>query len=74
MPRSKLVCNLGLDDFFMLPDSSEVWRKKSSDHIFVVDASGDNVKRFKAYRCVSLYDNSQEVTLPANQRVDLLDN
>ena len=73
MSKSKLVCNLGLADFFTLPDSPEVWRKCGGEPIFIVDASGDYVKRYKGYKCKSLYDDKIEVTLPANQRVELVD-
>ena len=73
MARTKLVCNLGMADFFTLPDSNEVWRKKGGDPIFIVDASGDYVKRYKAYECESLYDPEQKIRLPGNQRVDLVE-
>ena len=71
--KSKLVCNLGMADFFTLPGSAEVWRKKGGDPVYVVDASGDYVKRYKAYDCESLYDREQTVRLPGNQRVELVD-
>lgn len=73
MSRSRLVCNLGMADFFTLPDSNEVWRKKGNDPVFVVDASGDYVKRYKMYECESLYDSSKHIRLKANDRVDLVD-
>ena len=73
MARSKLVCNLNLDDFFTLPDSGEVWRK-TDERIWVTDVSGDTLKRYQAYKCVSLYDNTKEVALKGTQRVDLVDN
>ena len=73
MGRSKLVCNLGMADFFTLPDSGEVWRKKGNEPTFVVDASGDYVKRYKVYECESLYDSSQTVKLKSNDRVELVD-
>ena len=73
MAKTKLVCNLGMADFFMLPYSSEVWRKKGGGPIYIVDASGDYVKRYKAYECESLYDPEQQIRLPGNQRVDLVD-
>ena len=73
MGKSRLVCNLGMDDFFALPESSEVWRRKCGDPVYIVDASGDYVKRYKAYECESLYDADQKITLPGNQRVDLVD-
>ena len=73
MGKSRLVCNLGMADFFTLPDSAEVWRKKRTEPIRIVDASGDYVKRYKAYECESMYDSSQTVRLSGNQRVDLVD-
>lgn len=73
MARSRLVCNLGLADFFTMPDSGEIWRKKGGEPIYIVDASGEYVKRYKAYECESLYDPEQKIRLPGNQRVDLVD-
>ena len=73
MSRSKLVCNLGMADFFTLPDSGEVWRRKGGDPTFVVDASGDYVKRYKVYECESLYDAEKKITLKGNDRVELVD-
>lgn len=73
MARTKLVCNLGMADFFTLPESSEVWRRKGGDPVYIVDASGDYVKRYKSYECESLYDADQKITLPGNQRVALVD-
>ena len=69
MSRSKLVCNLGLADFFTLSDSVEVWRKKGGDATYFVKDG----KRTKGYDCVSLYDADRKIWLPANQRVELID-
>jgi hypothetical protein len=69
MARTKLVCNLGLADFFTLPDSPEVWRKCGREPSYWET----NGKRTKGYDCVSLYDNSIKVWLPGNQRVELVD-
>ena len=73
MSRSRLVCNLVMADFFTLPNDPDVWRKKGTEPIFVVDASGDYVKRYKMYECESLYDSSKQIRLKANDRVDLVD-
>ena len=73
MSKSRLVCNLGMADFFTLPYDSDVWRKKGTEPIFVVDASGDYVKRYKMYECESLYDSNKQIRLKANDRVDLVD-
>jgi hypothetical protein len=73
MGKSRLVCNLGMADFFTLPDSGEIWRKKGGDPIYIVDASGEYGKRYKAYECESLYDPEQKIRLPGNQRVELVD-
>lgn len=67
--KTKLVCNLSMADVFTLPDSSEVWKKKSEDAVWYVKDG----KRLKGYDCESLYDSDQKVFLPANQRVDLVD-
>ena len=73
MGRSKLVCNLNMDDFFTLPESSEVWRRKGKDKIWVTDASGERTKRYQGYECVSLYDDDKWIVLKGNDRVDLVD-
>jgi len=69
MARSRLICNLGLADFFTLPESGEIWRKKGGEPSYWLKDG----KRTKGYDCESLYDPSQKVWLPANQRVDLVD-
>ena len=69
MSKSKLVCNLSLADFFTLPDSDEVWRKKGGDPVWYVKDG----KRRKGYDCESLYDASKKRWLPSNQRVDLVE-
>ena len=69
MSRTKLVCNLGLADFFTLPDSGEIWRKKGGEPSWWVA----NGKRTKGYDCETLYGAEKKVWLPANQRVQLVD-
>ena len=69
MSRAKLVCNLNLSDFFTLPNSGEIWRKKGGDKIFLVEDG----KRVAAYECESLYDSEKKVVLKGNDRVDLVD-
>ena len=69
MARSKLVCNLGMADFFTLPDSGEIWRKKGGDKIYLME----NEKRVAAYECESLYDSEKKVVLKGSDRVDLVD-
>ena len=69
MSRSRLVCNLGLADFFTLGDG-EVYRKKGGDKTYYVKDG----KRVAGYDCVSLYDSDKKIWLPANDRVDLVDN
>ena len=39
MARSRLVCNLGLADFFTIPESDDVWRKKGGDKSYIVRVS-----------------------------------
>lgn len=69
MARTKLVCNLNMSDFFTLPDSGEIWRKKGGDKVSVME----NGKRIAAYECESLYDSEKKVVLKGNDRVDLVD-
>jgi hypothetical protein len=56
-------------DFFTLPDSSDVWRKKGGEPTYLVKDG----KRMKGYDCENLYDANEKIWLPASQRVDLLD-
>ena len=69
MAKSRLVCNLGMADFFTLPDSGEIWRKKGVDKVYIVE----NCKRVAAYECESLYDSEKKVVLKGNDRVDLVE-
>lgn len=69
MARTRLVCNLGMEDFFTLPDSGEVWRKKGGDKVFLMEDG----KRVAAYECESLYDMEKKVVLKGNDRVELID-
>ena len=69
MARTRLVCNLGMADFFTLPDSGEVWRKKGGDKVFLVEDG----KRIAAYECESLYDAEKRVVLKGTERVELMD-
>ena len=69
MSKSKLVCNLGMADFFTLPDRGEVWRKKGGDKVYKTV----NDKNQAGYICEQLYDRSQKIWLPANERVELID-
>lgn len=69
MSKSRLVCNLGMDDFFTLPDSGEIWRRTGLNASFLVKDG----KNTKGYTCVSLFDGEKKTWLPANQRVDLVE-
>ena len=68
MAKSRLVCNLGMADFFTL-DDGEVYRKKGGDKVYYVK----NGKRVAGYDCESLYDSEKKIWLPANTRVDMVD-
>jgi len=69
MARSKLVCNLNMSDFFTLPDSGEIWRKKGGGKV-QRDVGG---KMMSGYECVSLYDSDEKRFLLGTERVDLVD-
>ena len=69
MAKSRLVCNLGMADFFTLPDDPDVWRKNGGDKIYYVKDG----KRTAGYDCESLYDSEKKIWLPGNKRVDLVD-
>ena len=68
MSKSKLVCNLGMADFFTL-DDGEVYRKKGGDKTYYIKDG----KRIAGYDCESLYDSDKKIWLPANTRVDMVD-
>lgn len=69
MSKSRLVCNLGMADFFTLPDSGEIWRKKGDGKCYLMEDG----KRCVAYECESLYDAGKRVVLKGNDRVDLVE-
>lgn len=69
MARTKLVCNLNMADFFTLPNSGEIWRRKGGEPSYWLKDG----KRTKGYDCESLYDPRQKIWLPSSQRVDLVD-
>ena len=69
MAKTRLVCNLGMADFFTLPDSDDVWRKKGGDKTYFVQDG----KRTAGYDCESLYDSKKRIWLKANDRVELVD-
>ena len=69
MARQRLVCNLGMADFFTLPDNGEVWRRMGGDKVF----REVNGKKKAGYMCASLYEAGREIWLPADLRVDLMD-
>ena len=68
MARTRLVCNLGMADFFTL-DDGEVYRKKGGDKTYYIKDG----KRIAGYDCESLYDSDKKIWLPANTRVDMVD-
>ena len=68
MSRSRLVCNLGMADFFTLNDG-EVYRKKGGEKVYLVKDG----KRIAGYVCESLHDSSKKIWLRTNDRVDLVD-
>ena len=68
MSKSKLVCNLGMADFFTL-DDGEVYRKKGGDKTYYIKDG----KRIAGYDCESLYDSDKKIWLPANTRVYMVD-
>lgn len=69
MAKTRLVCNLGMADFFTLPGSGEIWRKLGGDKVYIMEDG----KRTAAYECESLYDSEKKVVLKGNERVELLD-
>lgn len=60
--RTKLICNLRMDDFFICPDSAGTWRRKNETEV---------IGGKKHYRCQQLEDTTQMRWLPGNARVEL---
>ena len=67
-PRTKLVCNLGKDDFFVYPGLDGTWRN-TGVRIRVRDA--DSGKSWMAYECRQIEDNDRYVCLKGGERVYL---
>ena len=71
MAKTKLVCNLGMADFFTLPDSGEVWRRRFGENAKTTrEIEG---RKVTGYECESLYDNTLKCWLPADERVEIAD-
>lgn len=60
--RTKLICNLRMDDFFKCPDRDGTWRRMNDT--MVIDGK-------KHYRCQNLDDTTKLRWLPGNARVEL---
>ncbi len=60
--RTKLVCNLSLDDFFTYPDTDGTWRRTNNTHIVGK----------KYYECRQLENSERKMLLQANERVELI--
>lgn len=69
MSKSRLVCNLGMADFFTLPGSGEVWRIRGGGKV-KRDVGG---KMMTGYECVSMFDSDEKRFLRGTERVELLD-
>ena len=61
-PRTKLVCNLGLADFFTYPGEEGTWRRTPT----TTKLSGK-----KYYTCRQLENYKKMLVLPGNERVEL---
>lgn len=61
-PRTKLVCNLGLDEFFTYPDEEGTWRRTTQ----TTKLSGK-----KYYICRQLEDYNKMLVLLGTDRVEL---
>ncbi len=65
--KSKLICNVGLDDVFFLPGVSPAYRKVSLDKVTIVEDG----KKKTAYECEDMSNHSM-VMLKGNERVDVV--
>jgi len=65
--KSKLICNVGLDDVFFLPGASPAYRKNTLDKKLIIE----NGKKVTAYECVDMSTNKL-VTLKGSERVDVV--
>ena len=69
MAKSRLVCNLGTDDLFTLPESEEIWRKKCKADVGILE----NGRCVTAYVCENMGDTRKKVILKGSKRVDLVE-
>lgn len=60
--RTKLVCNLGLDDFFIYPHNEGSWRRTNETR---------TMRGKKYYLCKQLEDNTKQLLVMGSERVEL---
>jgi len=61
--RTKLVCNLGLDDFFVYPHNEGNWRRTNETR---------TMRGKKYYLCKQLEDNAKQLLVMGSERVELM--
>ena len=67
-PRTKLVCNLRMDDFFTYPGAEGTWRR-TGEKMLVRDGR----KSYSGYECRQLENNENWMTLRGEERVTLIE-
>lgn len=60
--RTKLVCNLGRDDFFLYPHNDGTWRQTGETR---------TMRGKKYYVCRQLEDSSSQLLILGSERVEL---
>lgn len=63
-PRTKLVCNLGMDDFFRYPGEEGVWRRTPDSRM---------IMKRKFYICRKVDDYNKTLELQGGIRVELIE-
>ena len=61
--RTKMVCNLGTNEFFTYPHSEGTWRKTDETR---------TIRGKKYYVCRQREDNSHQLVIMASERVELI--
>jgi len=60
--RTKLVCNLNIDDFFFYPDNEGTWRKTPETR---------TIRGKKYYVCKQLEEYGKQLLILGSERVEL---
>ena len=63
-PRTKLICNLNMDDFFVYPFKEGRWRRTNETR---------TMHGKKYYVCKQIEDNAKQLLIIGSERVELIE-